>query len=782
MVVKMSEVTLPPYTITAGDNEGLPVWEVAGAAFGEAHVVSNGNARLIAHARAYDELNDRIYRETGQSLGNPYRDYRMTPRGRFDKFAGDLYEAKGETARRARVWQFEYDELLEAYPDADLDPFITPERRAQEIAAAALTRLEVAQSRASGPGNLAGSFAGGFAGAFNDPANVITAAAPLGISKTVIGAAIKEGVFNAAIESAISPSVVAWRKELGIETGAGDVAKNIGIAFAFGAGLGGGGKLTEKAFMSRVRALPESHKLRRFFVGNDLEAGQEIANELAAGNAPDPALKGAAAALRKEAEIAAVRPDGVSPVVHAEAVTRGEKALKAEEPEAILLPEPEPPKRRDQVFADNDAAPPPGRASDWHGKPVVRGSFDVMQLETNAAELQYKGGGNREGVTDALLDRKSWRDTSSGQVIVYERTDGRLEIADGHQRRGLARRLIEAGQEQEIILHGFRVREADGWTPADVRAFAAEKNIHEGSGDVLDTAAIVRERPDIVDDSYPVNSELFRQARQIARLDEDAYQMVRAKQVRANYGALISQLVPSGRQAEIMRELMEAAPESMREAEFIIREAQAAPTHVQEIATLFGVESEVVNLRRARMKLAAEVESLLRKDRLTFKRLAQEADKITEEGNVLNNEANQTRASSAGAVAALVQKLATQEGPISRRLGDLAQEIEAGNLSRAKAAEMLAGDLREVFESGGIRAILQDDGPVSAPRPRPDAPEPDDLLAAAEKEVTASGQEKGAGGMDPEAEAEAEALADFPELDIERTETMLDRFKDCKPS
>ena len=75
---------------------------------------------------------------------------------------------------------------------------------------------------------------------------------------------------------------------------------------------------------------------------------------------------------------------------------------------------------------------------------------------------------------------KKWDQIRAGNAIIYEYADGRKIIADGHQRLGLAKRLVSEGKP--VDFEAFVFRESDGFTPQQVRAIAAIKNIADSKG------------------------------------------------------------------------------------------------------------------------------------------------------------------------------------------------------------------------------------------------------------------------------------------------------------
>jgi hypothetical protein len=84
--------------------------------------------------------------------------------------------------------------------------------------------------------------------------------------------------------------------------------------------------------------------------------------------------------------------------------------------------------------------------------------------------MQYKSGGDENGVTGKLKDVTAWDPIMSSEILVWEGNDGRRVVVDGHQRVGLARGSLERGQD--IDLPALVVGKPTGLPPLR-RAFLA---------------------------------------------------------------------------------------------------------------------------------------------------------------------------------------------------------------------------------------------------------------------------------------------------------------------
>ncbi|HXJ76037.1 MAG TPA: zeta toxin family protein, partial [Candidatus Dormibacteraeota bacterium] len=123
-------------------------------------------------------------------------------------------------------------------------------------------------------------------------------------------------------------------------------------------------------------------------------------------------------------------------------------------------------------------------------KPAGVFMFDPLALGVDATRFQFKSGGDEYGVTGALRGVQKWDPAKAQAIMVWEQNDGKLFVADGHQRAGLAKRLTAEGKAQGIELPGILYREVDGISAEDMRALAAVTNIANGSGSAFDGAKV----------------------------------------------------------------------------------------------------------------------------------------------------------------------------------------------------------------------------------------------------------------------------------------------------
>lgn len=149
---------------------------------------------------------------------------------------------------------------------------------------------------------------------------------------------------------------------------------------------------------------------------------------------------------------------------------------------------------------------------------------DPRTVEVDAGTFQFKSGVDPEGVSERLTGVQRWEPDFAGVAVIYETKAGQRFIVDGHQRLALAKRMIEAGQE-DVKLNAVILREADGITPVEARQRSALKNVAEGTGSSADVARVLREIGEEGMErmpGVPPKSVLVKTARAIAELDDDA--------------------------------------------------------------------------------------------------------------------------------------------------------------------------------------------------------------------------------------------------------------------
>ena len=700
--------------------------------------IDNTYSREDAAFQAYDRRIAQIHEATGVQLKNPMALEKAAAIAGGPLGLPSLTGSSAENVAGEALADFnrQLGELSGKFPDqaALFNTDFAGETKA--IVAAAQGRLTAAgQGDMSGASRIAASLAGSFRGALRDPMQIATLflGGGAGTAKTVLGrigqTIATEAVINAGVETIVQTSAQKWRAENGLESGIVPALKQIGLAGLFGGTLGGLVRgAGEVARALKVTDKPGREALERVVVGDPAPGDLAVVSDRLGIDMGDLERRVFDVAREQQALDEAsfgAPPDGITADEAARLIRDGIDQLEAEGP-APGGPVQKPARPPEEIPILSESTPAPARSLSVRDRPVAFERFDPDQVQTDAATYQYKGGGDDAGVTDRLRGVTSWDPTASGKVIVHERADGQRFIADGHQRMGLARRIKAEGDET-VRLDGYLFREADGWTAEDVRALAAKKNLQEGSGEAIDAARIMRDRPEILDDALPTTGPMIRKATALARLSDDAWGMAVNGLVDENKAALVGELIadPSVHAAAIS-DLAKFDPASDRAARLLIEEIVASGVRHESQVDMFGTFDLTKTLISERVKVLDQALKTLKADKRLFALLAQRADVIEAAGNVLDNTGNASRAVTADTVGAIVDKLARTRGPISDALNAAAVRYAQGSPA-VREARQFVSDVQTLVERDGLRSLL------SPPEPqlKPDvAPEPATAQAA----------------------------------------------------
>lgn len=571
------------------------------------------------------------------------------------------------------------DSLPEEITSLTLDRFdeLAVERAQQSIA-----DFEFATEDRPGFLDSAVRFLGGLSAGAADPSNVPYLAIGGAGSKSLLSFAFREAVINAGAEAALQPSVAEWYETIGLPYTTADFFRNVGFAAVAGAGFAvgvrgaaRGAELASEAaapFAAQVRGVPRAAFETARFLDNAEPSLEVMLNnqQLREGIR---VLESAGVRLSREAktaldmaqaldELDAENP-GIAPGDHAERVAEAEQAIV-----------------NGTVPRMADLAPEEMTASAVAAQPRPTGGvifeYDPRDIQVDAETFQFKTGGDALGVTERLQGVTEWDPYLAGVITVYEYRDGSTFVADGHQRLGLAKRLLEQNPDANIRISAYRIRETDGITPQEAMVTAAIKNIAEGTGTAIDAARILRLDPNRLT-GLPPRSQLVRQARDMMELTDEAFGAVINEVIPTNYGAIVGRVL--GDRPELQNAAIEvlakADPANVFQAEAIVRQVREADAEQVTQISLFGEEIVTESLYAERARILDRAFKALRRDRAAFESLTRNADRIEGEGgNVLDRQANERRAEQNAQIIALLQTLANRKGPLSDALSNAARE------------------------------------------------------------------------------------------------------------
>lgn len=624
---------------------------------------NNGASHYLQLGQAYTDRVNEVKRITGVQLKNPITAIPILPPDEF--MPGQV-----EKQRRLFIDNFEgeVDKLREQYPD--LPSYDDMRVRIKERSAAIEGQSADIGDRATFMGKV-GGFGGVVVGALEDP--LIGSSLVFGVAggATIMRAALTEGAIAGGTELIVQPQVQLSRKERGLKGGLKQGAANVAAATVGGAVIGGGAAGLEKLF---------GRKLIRAF-------DEKVA-------APTAEQKTARDLYERMVETEESSPlDSSVPDSLTENEQRLATAMKgAAEGRVVDMPPPSAPLSAKVLRGETDNLD----GLVW--------AFDPSDIAVDAKTFQFKEGGDAAGVTDRLKDVKSWDPVKAGQVLVYEYSDGKRFIADGHQRLGLAKRLQKAGGEEKVTIYGQLFREDDGYSPDMVRVVAAMKNIAEGTGTAIDAAKVLRVDPARMRE-LPPRSALVRQASDMLDLSDEAFGMVINEVVDANHAAIVGRLVKEpDLQMAILDVLAKTEPANAVQAEAIVRQAMDMGTVKETQIGLFGEETLTTSLFLERAKVLDKALKKLRQDAKVFDTLIRNEDRIAAEGNVLQRSANEQRAATDATAAQMIQTLASRKGPLSDALTTAARR--AANDGRYQGSvDEFVGAVRSAIERGDFHGL-----------------------------------------------------------------------------
>lgn len=398
--------------------------------------------------------------------------------------------------------------------------------------------------------------------------------------------------------------------------------------------------------------------------------------------------------------------------------------------------------------------------------PVSSQRIDLGQTEigVDPARFQFKANTDEQGLSERLKGIKRWDPIKGNMTVLWEDADGKFWVADGHQRIGLASRLMAQGHAP-IQLNAFVLRAVDGVTAEQARMLAAKKNLAEGTGSAVDAAKIIREvgiDAFNADASLPKTGAVVRQGLGLARLGDDAFAMVVNGVVPENYAAIVGEIVPPGaQQAAALQVLGRAQPANDVQARSIVEQVVQAGFSEQTTADMFGERAVATALYAERAKVLDSALKLIKREKAVFRTLVERAGTIEAAGNVLADDENRTRLSDDETLAVRVQKLANMKGEVSDALSQAARTVAAGESVGAAAGKFVQA-LRRLAGSdqqGGSRPGGDQPGGAGDRRDAGAAAQAEPPAAPAEREGAEAGVRR---DLAADAQAEAERILGRP--------------------
>jgi hypothetical protein len=475
-------------------------------------------------------------------------------------------------------------------------------------------------------------------------------------------------------------------------------------------------KVTDTAGMSRAQILalrhdlPTAQKAERLFRGDNARYLRERGLEDSPGNLSLAHFLGKGDA----AKVLQAAPDTpIERLVDARSLASNRKVLEGKSASEVVAwahkrigASVDMPVARADAVGEAD----PLDAEDYSDVPYQRATFKPGELQTDAALMQYKSGGDAEGVTGKLRDVTAWDPIMSSEILAWEANDGRRVVVDGHQRVGLAKRL--AGEGQDIDLPTLVVREADGISAAQARVLGALRNINLGTGSLIDNARVLRDVPDAAE--LLKGAENRREIEGLSKLSYEAFGAAINDVIDPRIAAEIGKHAPPEAHMAMVDLLARNRIHSPAEAGAIVRQAVAdglGTADEAQLSLLGDQPQQSLYVPIARIMAAAQKK--LREEKRTFRVLSDKATKIEAVGNVLDRTANESRVIGSDEALGILNATAHSAGPVRDAL-IAAARAELSGARRGDAVNQFLDALGGIDLRSAARGASEN-GPLGEP-------------------------------------------------------------------
>jgi len=552
----------------------------------------------------------------------------------------------------------------------------------EAIKAALETQLELEGITANSPGFTKGAarFIGQMRGVATDPIVAASMAFNLDPKMGLAKLALREALVGAASEGVVQERVQKWYKELGLDYTFEDFAKAVAAGGAFGFVLPAGFSLAGKTVKMSASWINKGldvlgvNKKRISPLGEGAKELEQSINDIVNSNPIN----------QPEIQSNAIK--------HEDNLDTASNALQNNE-----VPETTPINATELSDAELQKVINPNSNTIE--------TFDPFEIEVDAKTFQFKEGGDEFGVTQKLQGTKKWNTQAAGTVTVFEGLDGKKFIADGHQRLGLAKRIMTEDPSQNIKINAFVLREADGITKEYAMVNAAVINIIRGTGSDLDAAKLYRSNKNLVErdfaDIIPPSSAMFRKAQDLSKLDADNWGMVINQVISSDFASIVGRVIPDdGKiQKAAINVLSRSNVSNNFQAEAIVRQVKANEMDTSVQTSLFGDEVEVESLVIERSKILDEAKRIIRSEKSAFNTLIKNAQEFEKGGNQLNKAGNERKVVDDGTLLAMLMASADKKGEISNALTQAAR-IGKETKRYGSAARGYVDALRRGIEKG----------------------------------------------------------------------------------
>lgn len=197
---------------------------------------------------------------------------------------------------------------------------------------------------------------------------------------------------------------------------------------------------------------------------------------------------------------------------------------------------------------------------------------DESELNVDPERWQFRTEQKHQARIDAALKRNDeWDKGSAGRLVIFEDKFGKKHLVDGHYRYAW-RQARKARGEETAPQVGIVFKEKDGWTEDAVKDKATQKNLQEGNVDVAELATVMKNQPELIDDSMDNEGALFTSARSVARLSDEVLGDAMAADINPVHAGAVGDALPDpGAQKKAIEKIEQHPAKDDATADDIIR-------------------------------------------------------------------------------------------------------------------------------------------------------------------------------------------------------------------
>lgn len=438
------------------------------------------------------------------------------------------------------------------------------------------------------------------------------------------------------------------------------------------------------------------------------KAAEEAANQVAEANKatqenPTPEnIKAESAAIDAASEASAESKAATADYDNAKAQEQASAKAADEAAESVIL-------SAEQTAAEESTDPASALEIDQTAKNVFSilqearqaVSLPVSEINIDPATYQFKGDTDENGIVSPIASE--FVPAYMGDLIVHKRADGKYYVADGHHRLDLAKR---SGQE---AVNAIVYDETDGYTAADVRTFAAMRNLSQNHGTAIDAAKVFREmgiaQDQLAKYGVSANNRAAADGEALASLNNEYFARVTTGNIPESVGVLMGSTFGNDEQKQ--RRFMqlisgkELSQGALTELSSLVANAE---TTQAEQTSLFGDMEQTDNI----LEMAEVVAATRRKitgEKNIFTSLSNEkkADKVESVGeNKLDTDANRRTAENANA-ALMALDTYSQAGIVHDLVSQAADRLMNGEFKNAaQAAAGVYNTIKGLIDNGTL--------------------------------------------------------------------------------